>query len=124
MFAYEISREPLNGFAPNSQGRRVWSLARTSLNVKVKSQGHHGQKIGFLADISGIAELICAKFTRKTCLLPHSDEFEGQGQRSRSPGTKNAFSALSAACMQFVFGKTSLASTIVAAVMILWLILL
>ena len=34
---YEISREPqpLNGFAPNSQGRRVWSLARTSLKVKI-----------------------------------------------------------------------------------------
>ena len=33
-----ISREPLNGFAPNSYGRRVWSFARTILNVKVKSQ--------------------------------------------------------------------------------------
>ena len=40
---YEIPREPLNGFAPNSQGRRVWSLARTRLNVKVKDQGHQGQ---------------------------------------------------------------------------------
>jgi len=35
LFAYEISRELLNGFAPNSQGRRVWSLARTGLKVKV-----------------------------------------------------------------------------------------
>ena len=31
----EISPEPLNGFAPNSHGRRVWSLAQTSLKVKV-----------------------------------------------------------------------------------------
>jgi len=31
-------REPLNGFAPNSHGRRVWFLARKSLNVKVKGQ--------------------------------------------------------------------------------------
>jgi len=31
-------------FAPNSYGRRVWSLAGTNLNVKVKGQGHHGQK--------------------------------------------------------------------------------
>ena len=38
LFAYEISRQPLNGFAPNSQGRRVWFLARTSFNVKVKGQ--------------------------------------------------------------------------------------
>jgi len=43
LFVHEISREPRNGFAPNSQGRRVWSLARTSLNVKVKGQGHQGQ---------------------------------------------------------------------------------
>jgi len=28
------------GFAPNSQGRRVWSITRTSLNVMVKGQCH------------------------------------------------------------------------------------
>jgi len=62
-FVYEISPEPLNGFAPNSYGTRVWSLARTSLKVKVK-------------------------VTRDK---------------------KTAFSALSAACAQFMFGKTCLA---------------
>ena len=36
LFVYEISHELLNGFAPNSHGRLVWSLAQTSLNVKVK----------------------------------------------------------------------------------------
>jgi len=30
---------PLKGFAPNSQGRRVWSLAPTSLKVKVNFGG-------------------------------------------------------------------------------------
>ena len=35
---------PLNRCVPNSQGIRVWSLPRTSLNVKVINQGHHGQK--------------------------------------------------------------------------------
>ena len=35
LYVYDISGELLNGFA---QGRCVWSLARTSLNVKVKSQ--------------------------------------------------------------------------------------
>jgi len=35
--------------------------------------------------------------------------FERQGQRLGSPGTKTAFSALSAACVQFVFGKNILA---------------
>ena len=61
---YEISREPLNVFAPNSH------------------------------------------------LVPRSYEFEDQGQRSRPPGTKTAFSALSAACVRFMFGKTSLASSL------------
>ena len=41
-FLYEISRESLNGFVPNSH-RCVWSLVWTSLNVKVKGQGHQGQ---------------------------------------------------------------------------------
>jgi len=112
MYWYEISPELLNGFAPNSQGRPVWSLAGTSLNVKVKGQGHRGQKTGFLADISEIAELICNKFTGKTCFIPHSDEFEGK--RSRSPGTKTTFyfTALLVAFVRFMFGKTSLASSL------------
>ena len=37
-YVYEISREPLNGFALNSHGRRVWSFARTSSKVKIKGQ--------------------------------------------------------------------------------------
>jgi len=63
LLVYEIFREPLNGFAPYSHGRRVLSLAWTSLVVKVK-------------------------ITR---------------------GKKWHFSALLAACVQFMFGKTSLA---------------
>jgi len=47
LFVREISRESLNGFAPNPHGRRVWSLARTSLKVKAKGQGHRGQKRHF-----------------------------------------------------------------------------
>ena len=35
LLVYEISQEPLNGFASNSQGRRIWSRTRTSLNIKV-----------------------------------------------------------------------------------------
>ena len=39
-------QEPLNGFAPNSNGRRAWSFARMKLDVKVKAkgQGHQRQK--------------------------------------------------------------------------------
>jgi len=36
-------------------------------------------------NISGTAERICVKFTRKMCLVPRSDDFEGKGQWSRSP---------------------------------------
>jgi len=71
---YEISWEPMNGFVPNSQGRGVWSLAWTNLNVKVKVHGHQGQKtLGFSADILGTAERICAKLTWKMCLIPRSE---------------------------------------------------
>ena len=39
LFVHEISWEPLNEFAPNSQGRRVWTLAPTILKVKVNFGG-------------------------------------------------------------------------------------
>jgi len=35
------------------------------------------------SNISDIAERICAKFTPKTCLVSHSEEFECQGQMSK-----------------------------------------
>ena len=38
LFVYEISREPQNGFAPNSHRRRACSLIQTSLKVKIKGQ--------------------------------------------------------------------------------------
>ena len=46
-------------------------------------------------NISGTAERSCAKFTRKTCVIPLSEEFEGQGQRSKVRVTrdKTGFSA-------------------------------
>ena len=40
--------------------------------------------------LSGTAERICAKFTRKTCLVPRSDEFEGQDRQ----GQKNCIFSL------------------------------
>jgi len=51
---YEISLEPLNGFAPNSQGRRVWSLTQASLKVKVKGQGHQGQQMAFFGGLHAV----------------------------------------------------------------------
>jgi len=38
LVVYEVIRELLDGYVPNSHERCVWSLDRTSLNVKVKGQ--------------------------------------------------------------------------------------
>jgi len=40
------------------------------------------------SNISGKAEMICAKFTEKTCLVRRSDESECQGQRSKVKVTR------------------------------------
>jgi len=37
----------VNGFVPNSHGRRTWFLSRTSVKIKIKGQGHQGQKWHF-----------------------------------------------------------------------------
>ena len=65
-------------------------------------------------NISRTAEWVCTKFTCKMHLVPPLDEFEGQ--RSRPPGAKNAFLALSAAYVWFMFGKTSLAFSLIGLV--------
>ena len=53
-FANQMSLELLNGFAPNSHGRRVWSLAWMSLKVKVKGRGQQGQKTAFFGPLGGL----------------------------------------------------------------------
>ena len=65
LFIYEIYREPLNGFTPNSHERRVWSLAWMSLNVKVKvkGQGHKGQKTAFSALLEACVRFMFGKNT-------------------------------------------------------------
>jgi len=54
LFVYEISPEMLNGSAPNSHRKHVWSLTQTTLRVKVKSQGHQGQKTAFFGPFGGL----------------------------------------------------------------------
>jgi len=41
------------------------------------------------SNISGTAEQICAKFTGKTCLVPGTEEFECQSQRSKVKVTRD-----------------------------------
>jgi len=66
-------------------------------------------KNGVFADISGITELICAKFTHKTCLVPRSDEFEGQGQFRRPACCvcleKNIFALIKGNFLWFAYAK-------------------
>jgi len=57
----------------------------------------------YVRNISGTAERIYAKITLKTCMVSRSEEFEGQGHQ----GQRMAFFSLLVACVQFVFGKTS-----------------
>ena len=56
LFMYEISWELLNGFAPNSDGRRFRSLARTSMKVKVKGERSRspGTKTVFFGTFGGL----------------------------------------------------------------------
>jgi len=65
VFVYEISPELLNGFAPNSLGRRVWSLSQTSLKVKDKDQRSRspGTKNGIFP---AFRKLVCG-----LCLVEH-----------------------------------------------------
>jgi len=69
----------------------VWFLRQT-VNCRRFCFWHH-QSVFFVCvwNIPGTAEQICVKFTWKTRLVPRLDEFEGQGQRSKSPVTKMAF---------------------------------
>jgi len=54
LFVNQIYWELLNGFAPNSQGRRVWSLAWTSLNVKIRGQRSRSPGTNFLPVENGV----------------------------------------------------------------------
>jgi len=62
-----------------------------------------------VCNISGTAERICVRFTRKTCLVRRSDDFECQGQMSRSLGTKTVFFGPLERPACGLFDKTSLA---------------
>ena len=74
---------------------------------------------GCIWNTLGTAERIYARFTRKIRLVHRLDEFEGQGQRLNAKVTRDNrrhFSTLSAACVLFMFGKTSLASVLIVSV--------
>ena len=74
---------------------------------------------GCIWNTLGTAERIYARFTRKIRLVHRLDEFEGQGQRLNAKVTRDNrrhFSTLSAACVLFMFGKTSLASVLILSV--------
>jgi len=62
VYEIHVSREPMNGFAPNSHGRRAWFLAQVSLKVNVKGQR---SKVKVSRDNNGIFR----PFRRPACGL-------------------------------------------------------
>ena len=84
LFVTQISREPLKGFAPNSQERRVWSRARKS-----ECQGQRSK----------------VKITRDKKRAVHS----GHSPQATSSSSGRDHSVTAGACVRFMFGKTSLA---------------
>jgi len=83
----------------NAQGRRVWSLARTSLNVRVKCQRSRSPG------------------TKKRAVHSHYPRQQRNGTHSlqimtvssRRDHSVAAWAVISEACVRFVLGKTSLA---------------
>jgi len=79
-----------------SELRKVLFWRRQSVVFLVVYEISRGPLIGFAPNSHG-----------KRVLLPRSESLKVKiiGQRSKSPGTKIVFSALSVACVQFIFGK-------------------
>jgi len=97
LFVPQISPEQLNGYAPNSHGRPIWSLARTSLNVKVKGQGqgHQGQKTWLaLPSPPGSVRMVCTRSRQR--------EAAADGTIPSLRGV------ILGACVRCMFGKKSL----------------
>ena len=106
LFVYEIPREPLNGFAPISEERRVWSLARASLNVKskVRGQGHQGQKR------AAYSHHPRQRRNGPFCCMTHCNALAANNFMQQQTGpSRRCRAVILAACVRFKFRKTSLA---------------
>jgi len=105
LFVNQIFPEWLHGFAPNSQARRVWSLARTSLNVKVKGQGtkkhamHSHQPPAPRQRMNG-----------PFCCMTHCNALAANNVTQQQMGPfRRCQKVIPSAFVWFMFGKTSLA---------------
>jgi len=65
----------------------VWRPFMCQMREIVEMHSNLGTRIRQL--IAETAKRICAKFTWKTCLVLHSDEFECQGQKSKVKVTRD-----------------------------------
>ena len=104
----QVSREPLNGFALNSHGIPVWSLARLSLNVKsqrskVKVTRDKFPPPPLKMHCNALAEnnVMQQKGSFRRCW--------GVMGVHRQPGRSVIYVE---ACVRFMFGRTSLASSL------------
>jgi len=80
---------------PNSEGGRVWSLAQANLNVKVKGQGHQGQKNA--PSTPGSIQMVCTRCKQRAAAADGTIPSLPEGDFG--------------ACMRFMFGKTSFFSS-------------
>ena len=89
---------------PNSQGRHVWSLSQMTLNVKVKGHGHKGQ-------IFSPFKMHCNAPTANNVMQQNGSFHRHEGLMGvhRQHGRGVIYVA---ACVRFMFGKTSLVSSI------------
>jgi len=97
----QIFPEPLNEFVSNSQGRHVWHLNQTSLNVKVKGQGHQGQKM--CCALSSPPPPLAYETYEWYTLAANNIMLQQMGPFRCCRGLT------SAACLRYMFGKTSVA---------------
>jgi len=95
LFVNQISRKLLTKFALNSHGRCAWSLARWNLNARVKGQGH------------GTKNVLCTPITPAA---PKWNAFATNNvMQQQTRPFRRSCGVISAACVRFMFGKTSLA---------------
>jgi len=78
LFVYEISPQPLNGFAPNSHCRRSDAFKGRGQRSKVKGQGHQGLKRYFRPFRRPACVLCLAKHLQPTKMAKKNRFIDGQ----------------------------------------------
>jgi len=103
LFVPQISLEQLNGFSPNWHGRRVWSLARTNLNFKVKVTRDKERAVHSHHPLAAYKwHALAANSVQRQRMAPFHPCRGGGGE-----------GVLLRACMRFMFGETYLSLVLI-----------